>query len=718
MEIQEFLAKLEKVKYIGSGRHMALCPCHEDNNPSLSITVASDGKILLKCFAGCTTEDIVKAIGIDLKDLFPEKGRGGSKHTSKKRLQPCNRKPKQSKSKDESGCNPPCNRSATVQPQEGLTLEQYSKAKNLPIDFLKRLGILQIWLNKVPALRIPYYGKTGEEIAIRIRLSIDGDNRFKWAKKSKPQLYGLNRKFKQDHIILCEGESDCHTLWLHGFNALGIPGASNWNEKRNAIQFDGIQIIYVIVEPDSGGESVIKWLSNSSIRDRVKLIQFKDSKDPSELYLTDPNNFKAAIEKAIEDAIDFSKIEEIAANKEKDESFRLCRHIAESPNVLDMVVEDAVRLGLAGEERVIKIIYLAIVSRYLERPISIVVKGPSSGGKSILIEIILKFFPKHAFYYLTSMSDRVLAYSNEPLKNRMLVVIEAGGISGETGNYLIRSLLSEGQIRHETVMKTPEGLQPVLIEKDGPTGLILTTTKAALHPENETRMLSINVTDSKEQTAKVLLALAEGKIEVDLKPWHALQTWLDHSVHKVVIPYSKELAILVPPIAVRLRRDFMTILNLIKAHAILHQRQRKISDGSIIADLQDYAAVRDLVSEIISDGIGASVSLAVKETVEAVEGVISKGNPYATATGIATVLKLDKSAASRRVRVAINKGYLINNEKQRGKPLQLVVGDPLPEEVEILPSPETLSGCTVASDSGDITHPTPPSFNDLKEVVI
>jgi hypothetical protein len=54
-------------------------------------------------------------------------------------------------------------------------------------------------------------------------------------------------------------------------------------------------------------------------------------------------------------------------------------------------------------------------------------------------------------------------------------------------NYLVRSLLSEGRVRYETVEKTPEGLQARLIEREGPTGLIMTTTADSLHPENETR---------------------------------------------------------------------------------------------------------------------------------------------------------------------------------------------------------------------------------------
>jgi hypothetical protein len=141
-------------------------------------------------------------------------------------------------------------------------------------------------------------------------------------------------------------------------------------------------------------------------------------------------------------------------------------------------------------------------------------------------------------------------------------------MSGDFATYLIRSLLSEGRLRYETVEKTKDGLVPKLIEREGPTGLLVTTTALCLHPENETRMLSLTVTDTTEQTAHVFQALAAGaRDDVDLTPWQALQTWLATGSTSVVVPFAKDLASLVPPVAVRLRRDFKTVLTLICAHA-------------------------------------------------------------------------------------------------------------------------------------------------------
>jgi hypothetical protein len=78
-------------------------------------------------------------------------------------------------------------------------------------------------------------------------------------------------------------------------------------------------------------------------------------------------------------------------------------------------------------------------------------------------------------------------------------------------------------LKYETVEKTKDGLVPKVIEREGPTGLIITTTAHKLHPENETRMLSLTVTDTREQTAAVFQALADdSRDDIDFRKWHAL----------------------------------------------------------------------------------------------------------------------------------------------------------------------------------------------------
>jgi len=67
------LSRLIKVKPNGRGQYTACCSSHNDKSPSLVIRQTDDGKILLKCFAGCSAYEIVSAVGLSLNDLFPPK---------------------------------------------------------------------------------------------------------------------------------------------------------------------------------------------------------------------------------------------------------------------------------------------------------------------------------------------------------------------------------------------------------------------------------------------------------------------------------------------------------------------------------------------------------------------------------------------------------------------------------------------------------------------
>lgn len=69
MELQDIISHFHSPKPNGNNSYMVTCPCHNDNTQSLCIS-EDNGKILLNCFAGCRAEDITRAIGLSMRDLF------------------------------------------------------------------------------------------------------------------------------------------------------------------------------------------------------------------------------------------------------------------------------------------------------------------------------------------------------------------------------------------------------------------------------------------------------------------------------------------------------------------------------------------------------------------------------------------------------------------------------------------------------------------------
>ena len=587
---------------------------------------------------------------------------------------------------------------ATVQPLAhpgGCTLAALADAKRLPEAFLREQGLRDTKYRRVPAVRIPYRDEAGTEMAVhfRLRLAGTGDERFRWRSGSKARPFGLWRSELQTApaVALVEGETDALTLWHHGIAALALPGAASAHEEaENALAHT--PLVLVVIEPDSGGESLKAWLAKSPLRDRARIVALS-AKDVSDLHVEDPGRFRERWDAAVVDAIPVTDVLALEAAELKRVAWLRCGELAKAPRILDRVGEALLDVGLVGEQRAAKLLYLAVVSRLFERPLSITVKGPSSAGKSFLVDCVLKLFPGTAYYALTAMSDRALAYSDEPLVHRVLVLYEAAGIGGEHMPYMLRSLLSEGCIRYETVEKSAKGMRARTIDRPGPTGLIATTTALRLDPELETRLLSVPVTDTAEQTGDVLVALAGDRSpSPDLEPWHALQVWLELANQVVVVPFAKRLAALVPPCAVRLRRDFRAVLSLVQAHALLHQATRaRDEQGRVVAVLGDYTVVRELVVDLVSAGVQATVPPTVRETVSAVIA-LNSGDQGVTGKAVATRLRLDKGTTSRRLRQAADLEYVRNREDRNGLPARWVPGDPLPDDLEILPQPDRLTG--------------------------
>jgi DNA-binding transcriptional ArsR family regulator len=647
-----------------------LCPAHEDRHASLSVTEGEDGRVLAKCFAGCEVEQIVAAIGLTMRDLFDDRKGGASGSVNR----------------------------ATAQ-RPGCTVEQYAAAKRLPVAFLRSLGISDYvdnrWSERV--LRVPYRDPEGHEAAVRLRTSVAGD--VLWRKGSKPFLYGLWRQGLRGcavdgghdtphppQVVLVEGESDCHTLWHHGIPALGLPGASGWRESRDAVHLRNFGRVSVVIEPDQGGEAVLGWLAESSIRDRAWLVEVDGHKDPSALHVADPDRFQERWRAAIDAAEPWRERAAKLETAERRETWAKCAALAREPRILDRLVADAERAGVTGEAVTVQVVYLVLVARLLDRLASIVVKGQSSSGKSHVVQTVVRFLPPTASYEMTAASEHALIYDDEPLAHRVLVIYEASGLESEKFSYIVRSLLSEGRLRYPTVTKRAGELKTVIVEREGPTALITTTTAVRLHAENETRMLSLASDESTAQTAEVLQALAD-----DFEPWHALSRWLELGERRVTIPFAKRLAELVPPVAVRLRRDFGAVLALIRAHALLHQARRSRDvKGRIVAEIEDYAIVRGLLADVVSQGVERTVKPEVRELVAKVGELMSESEEV-TQRQLADALDLDKASVSRWVRATLDAGYLVNREDRKGRRHRLVTGDPLPDDLEILPSPELVA---------------------------
>ena len=141
---------------------------------------------------------------------------------------------------------------------------------------------------------------------LRLRRALEGKKRFLW-NKSPGQIvpYGLshlNDARAAGVVYFVEGETDTLTLWLHGYPAIGMPGADTSNLIRSRY-LERISTVYIVREPDEGVAIVAAMCLRlaeiefaGSVRVLVMPQEFKDPNAFHVRWLRDRGAFEANID--------------------------------------------------------------------------------------------------------------------------------------------------------------------------------------------------------------------------------------------------------------------------------------------------------------------------------------------------------------------------------------------------------------------------------------
>ena len=250
MTVQELLARLERVTKTHSG-WMARCPAHEDSRPSLSVASSDDGRILLRCFAGCDVNAIVGALQIEVRDLFADPiAPGGS-------------------SNDRGPC---------PAPQVPAVAEWLRQARALPAAEIARI-----------------FGaatRTGSAVVFRYK---DGDGRFLYDKfrpigdrkvfwrmpRGRPSaLYGLGDLPKDDRerVVIVEGELDLHALHAVDLRAVvSVPDGAGSRLTTDLLRpLADFRQVLIATDADDPGEDLARHLRQELGSRRCRRIVFRD----------------------------------------------------------------------------------------------------------------------------------------------------------------------------------------------------------------------------------------------------------------------------------------------------------------------------------------------------------------------------------------------------------------------------------------------------------
>lgn len=230
-DIGQLLNLLKHVKPAGSNQWTADCPCSNHKTPAKHLSIGlKDDIILLTCFGSHTAEDITKALGLELSDLF-------------------------------------------IKPEEKPAATAVKEKIVAEYDYKDEDGNLLFQV-------VRFDPKNFKQ---RYR---NGNNEWVWNLEGVRRVpYHLPEILLHDGTIyLVEGEKDADNLWMWGQVATTSPGgASNWRDEY-ARYFIGKQVV-IIPDKDNPGMAYARQVANSLIGkvQSLKVVLLLDgSKDVSE----------------------------------------------------------------------------------------------------------------------------------------------------------------------------------------------------------------------------------------------------------------------------------------------------------------------------------------------------------------------------------------------------------------------------------------------------
>lgn len=263
MTAEEIARRCKGYRQNGSG-WLACCPSHPDHNPSLSIATGTDGRVILKCFTGCSFEAIVQALSLDPSDLFPPR-------------------------EEVAGAEKPVKPTVAI-----LAADRY-----ISIDKLRSYG-----LEDCPSgVLVPYYDREEGVLFHKTRIKLHGPGHYVCDKGTHLRLYGLWRLDGSETLYVVEGESDCWVLWSQDIPAVGVPGSTNLKSLDEPGIWNGVREVFVIREADDAGKKFAAGVCEIAQEAGLEAYAVDlGAKDTSVLYMRGPSRFRAEFMAACERA--------------------------------------------------------------------------------------------------------------------------------------------------------------------------------------------------------------------------------------------------------------------------------------------------------------------------------------------------------------------------------------------------------------------------------
>lgn len=220
--------------------YMAQCPSHEDPTPSLHVSEGDD-RVLVHCFGGCDTPDVVSSVNRTMADLFHDAPSNGPRP---KAPEP---EPVALPSDDEQKI------AVAALANDRAALDRLAKLRGWDSDVLRRLGV-----GRGAHGRITFYARGSDGRLVGVT-EYDPDPRRRGPKSVSSgvrELFPAPEVVKSGDLWLTEGENDAVTAYTLGMLAVSVPGAAWWAGARGKAAAERLRSrsrIFIVSDCDKPG---------------------------------------------------------------------------------------------------------------------------------------------------------------------------------------------------------------------------------------------------------------------------------------------------------------------------------------------------------------------------------------------------------------------------------------------------------------------------------
>jgi len=281
------------------------------------------------------------------------------------------------------------------------------------------------------------------------------------------------------------------------------------------------------------------------------------------------------------------RLEEIKAEQSAEKETRIlsAKEIAEAKenlqaeNLLEITSQDLQNTGIQGEEENALILLLAMTSRKMRDPLSVICLARSGVGKSYLMEKVAQCIPSEEAKEHTQFSGNSFYYfKREEIKGTVFLIEDLDG--AQEVMFPIRELQTKKRISKTVTIKDKNGqMRTITLVVEGPVSIIGCTTKEKIYEDNSNRAILIYLDGSQEQDVRIMDYQKNLRANlIDSESERQLQNKLQNMQRvlepiKVVNPYAPIIDI--PKEDFKPRRTLPLLLSFIEAITFYNQFQRE-----------------------------------------------------------------------------------------------------------------------------------------------